>query len=272
MESQQIVDYIDEQLRAGHSEATLRTHLAAHGWSAAAIDGAFQRHGQGTAVQVPGTLARARRKANAKKARAAVTAKAAAVKTRLHSALGSRAGSKKERKHRVRASNWTVARFAKLTLAVVVLAAAGLGVRTLITSNTTEPPKAAALQRPSFVQLQGSDISMIGGAVALYAQTTDHLPTSGSVQPDGHLLFCGDTCDASIPEVNVLSVYHPASVVFKPYQTGLAAPDKETVYLVAHAKCASESTLGSPNTVARSMVLLYLQAGKQKDKPRCVTL
>ena len=44
MSSQQIVDYIAKQIKNGHSEKSLRKHMRAHGWSAAAVSDAFTRY------------------------------------------------------------------------------------------------------------------------------------------------------------------------------------------------------------------------------------
>ncbi|HSX05785.1 MAG TPA: hypothetical protein VLF69_04920 [Candidatus Saccharimonadales bacterium] len=252
MESQQLVDYIDEQIKAGYSEGELRPHLMAHGWSATAVDGAFAGRQQRDAPE-PEQPAKSSRTA------------------KLLRVLGTKSKkSSKPRQHRVKASKWTKQRWLKLSISVVVLAAAGLGARAIILDNTSQLLHLKPLKL-SYRQLQVRDVSTVGGAVALYASETQTLPTNTVVLPDGHLQLCGATCDG-MPEVNVLTSYQPAGVEIKPYTIGLVAPSKSIMYLVPQAKCANQTTLGEPSPNPRSMVILYQQADGNQLKPRCVPL
>lgn len=62
MSNQQIVEYIAEHIKTGHTEKNLRRHLRTHGWSPAAIDDAFRRY---HATRAP---KRARRRSRPKQA------------------------------------------------------------------------------------------------------------------------------------------------------------------------------------------------------------
>jgi len=244
MESQQLVDYIEEQLKAGHSEANLRPHLLAHGWSQTAVDDAFAQH-------------RKRTESPRQDATHTLTAKPAKPK--------------KERKHHVKATKWTRTRYIKLGFTVAALAVVVVAARGLMGLHRHTPPPVAR-KALTYRQMQTEDITLLGGAVALYAQNADSLPTTLAVLADGSMLLCGASCDSTTPEVSPLMSYKPENIKFMSYAPGLMAPDKETLYLVPEAKCAGKTKLGGADTNPRAMVILYAQAQGDSTTPRCVTL
>jgi hypothetical protein len=61
MDSKAVIDYIREQINAGHSEAAVRRHLAAHGWPAVSIHRAFEQYHRAT-MPKPAALKRVKRR------------------------------------------------------------------------------------------------------------------------------------------------------------------------------------------------------------------
>jgi hypothetical protein len=86
------------------------------------------------------------------------------------------------------------------------------------------------------------------------------------------VIFCGSSCNSTVPEAITLGVYKLSGIQFKDYEPGMMAPDKTTLYLVAGAKCGSDTTIGDVSSKPRSMIILYQQWDKGKLHPRCVTL
>lgn len=233
MESQQVVDYISEQLNAGHSEAELRQHLLAHDWSAAAVDSAFERYHQAT---MP---------------------KPAELKTA-------------KKRYRVRIPRWTRARVIKLgtVFAVVVVLAVGVHIY-----QAQRPVKQAAAVPITYVQRQTQDVVIVGGAVANFvADSGGKLPVKDVVAADGNLLLCAAVCDPATPEVSRLQVYRPADVSIMAYSSGLEVPDKGTMYIVPGGSCHGNAELGEQSARANSAVILYGRWENNALSQRCVQL
>jgi len=233
MESQRIVDYIAEQLRAGHSEETLRKHLVAHGWSPEAADLAFEQYARAHMPRPVQLAAPVRR-------------------------------------HRVRIPRWTKARFVKLGIAggVLVAAAAAAFVFWPEKIPQIEGPKALA-----YSQKQSIDVVLLAGAINDYtADHNGTTPTSLSLSSDGSLVLCGVVCDPSVATVSTLTAYKPENVKFMPYASGLSAPNKDIMYIVPGGACANANELGGQNTNPRAMVILYGRAEDSGLLQRCVTL
>jgi hypothetical protein len=239
MESQQIVDYIRQQLAAGYTEANLRDHLVKHGWSQAAVNNAFTTYRASTTS-------------------VSKTAKAKKSHKRMHI-------------KRIKATSWTRARFIKLGVGFAVLAVVGAGVHFVIAmkNEAAGPPPKVVLTYP---QKQSNDVSLIGGAVAQFAATYGDLPAQVLPASDGGLAFCGTACTVSELTLGSPQVYQPTAVKLMNYAVNLAAPDKDTMYLVPAAKCASTNAIGEASASPRSIVILYARMDGPVLKQRCVTL
>ncbi|HSX06162.1 MAG TPA: hypothetical protein VLG92_00390 [Candidatus Saccharimonadia bacterium] len=232
MENQQLVEYIVDQMRVGYSEATLREHLEAHGWSAEAIDGAFVKYHRLNTAELK-------------------AARAARRKARRH---------KLTRFQRIKAG----------TVAAVVAVLLAIGINTLVSKHA--PLVQAATKPLTYAQKQSNDVNILAGAVAQYAAEAEALPTVIGANPDGSITLCGAGCGAISPIVASLGVYKPTGINFAPYSAGLAAPDRNTMYLVPGATCASKTALGEANPKPRSMVILYAQANGASLARHCVVL
>ncbi len=235
MDSQHIVDYISGQLRAGHSEARLREHLAGHGWQPAAVDAAFEQYYR-SAMPLPVDIAPS------------------------------------ARKHRVRLSRWTRAHFIKLGVAgaaVVIVIVVGLQ---LFQHSQPKLP-ARKPQALAYKQKQSIDILLLAGAINNFiAGHAGVPPTATSVTPDGVMVLCGTVCDPGTDSVSALAAYKPDGVRFMAYSSGLAAPDVNTMYIVPDGSCANANELGGQNVNPRAMVILYGRADDNGVAQRCVTL
>ncbi len=232
MEVQQLVDYITEQMRVGHSEATLREHVQSHGWSATMVDAAFVKYHRINAAELKAVRA-ARRKARRRK--------------------------------------WTMFRRLKLgAAALVVIAVLGVGVNTFVIKHT--PKVQAAAKPLTYAQKQASDVNTVAGAVAQYTVAAGALPTIVAANQNDGITICGVDCSAVTPSVVTLSVYKPDGVLIAPYSAGLKVPDQHTMYIVPQAKCADKATLGNVNTNPRSAIILYAQVDGVTLSQHCVTL
>lgn len=241
MESQQIVDYIRDQLAAGFDEKTLRNHLVTHGWSVAATDDAFRRY-------------------HATSATAPVTPQVMAAR-------------KKRRGIDLPFLYWSFKDWVRAVAVVAVVAGAGVGAHAYLQQRHVQKAAVRVLPKYSFRQRQSIDVNSIGGAVSLFAQANDALPTGLSTASDGNLVLCGTSCDPRNYEVTSLLVYKPANVKLAAYIPGLSVSDPQTMYLVPGAKCTNEGTLGDASTAPRAMVILYAQDDSGAPvKQRCVTL
>ena len=237
MESQQIVDYIRDQLAAGHSEANLRQHMLSNGWPQASADAAFAKYHEGLTAKM------AARRAAAKKAR-----------------------------WRRRLPDWSFMQWVRRILALAVIVALGIGANMYL-SHRQKPLPVTTPAHFSFEQKQTIDATNIGGTVSLYAQANGVLPEKLSVAADGQLAMCSAACDpATTTEVASLLVYAPGDVKMAAYTPGLTVPDTKTMYLVPQAKCASNKALGEASTVARAIVILYARDNNGTTEQRCVTL
>jgi hypothetical protein len=239
MESQQLVDYIREQLATGYTEANLRPYLAKYGWSEQAINDAF----------------------------------AAYYQSKQSSQTQAKAKKTKRREHvkRVRASRWTKPRFIKLGVSFAVLALVAFGVHFVMDMRAEKPAPPPKLKL-SYTQKQSGDVSLVGGAVAQFAATYGDLPSQVMPASDGGLAFCGKACGSSQLTLGSPQVYPPSAVKLVSYTAGLKAPDEHTMYLVPAAKCASATSIGGTSTSPRSIVILYARAENTLLKQRCVTL
>ncbi len=231
MDNQSLVDYLNEQMRVGHDEPTLRKHLEGSGWSAEAIDDAFVKQ----------------HRANASELKAA------------------RAARRKNRRRQ-----WTLIKRVKLGVSLAVIAVLlSIGGNSFLKKNHSLPLVAA---KPlTYAQKQANDVNMIAGAVAQYAADMNGLPTVIGASQDNSVNICGAGCSADSAVV-VTTAYKPTGVKFAPYSPGLTAPDKNTMYLVAGAKCASRTSIGTVNTKPRSMVILYAETTDDGLLQHCVVL
>lgn len=234
MESQQIVDYIADNLTAGHSEAGIRTQLQASGWSPAAIDGAFSHYRQLQNMVLQPAAKHTRR--------------------------------------RIRWPKFRIApRVLKAGAGLTVLAVLAVGARALWPHPPA--PTVAHAAPLSYQQKQSNDVNIIAGAVGQYvAASGGVIPTSISTAADGNLVLCGVTCDPTTSNISPLSVYHAAGVRFVAYDATLTAPDKQTMYLVLGGSCISVHELGPQSTNPHAVVLLYARATGTELSQRCVTL
>lgn len=232
MESQQLVDYVEQQMRVGHSEPTVREHLIQYGWNQAAIDDAF-------------------------------------IKYRRHSAAELKAARAAHRKARRR--KWTVLQWAKAGVAAVMAVGLVTAGGVAIAKHHSKPPLVAA-KPLTYAQRQGIDVVNVASAVGQYAFEADALPTMITAASDNAITLCGTSCTAVSPVEVSLTVYKAAGIKLAPYSPGLSAPDKYSMYLVPGAKCASKNALGEANPNPRAMVILYAQSVDASLNQRCVTL
>jgi len=232
MENQQLVDYIHEQMRVGHSEATLHEHLLAHGWQAAAIDGAFTKYHRSNAAEL----------------------KAA------------RAARKKARRRK-----WTVLQWGRAGVLAVITIALVLTAGGRIWQKNKHPVLVEA-KPLSYQQKQANDVNVVAGAVAQYTLAAGSLPTIIGAVQSGAITICGADCGSVVSSAVTLTAYKPEGVKFAPYTPGLTAPDQNTMYLVPGAKCANGKTLGTTNSNPRSIVILYAQQISTNLSQHCVVL
>jgi len=234
MESQPVVDYIAEQLKAGHAAADIRAHLIARGWSEAVVDDAFARQPQ-----------------------AAKPKHAAAKKLR--------------RGARPRVTKWSKRRRKQLAaLAVVIILAL---VFYALFGHKAPKPVPNTVPPLTHQQQQTRDVNTLGGAVGQYVASNGHtLPTYVVPTPGGNsVVLCGTTCDSTTSQVSTLSAYKPAGVKIVPYAPGITAPDISTLYLVSGAKCAG-TTVTDQKVTALSMVILYATQATSGLFQHCVSL
>lgn len=239
MESQQIVDYIREQLAAGHTEVRLRQHLLASGWSQPAIEDAFERYHQA---------------ANPRTAKLSLKERTKKL----------RRGGKLAKRTKGKRIKWAVA-------GVVVVALLVVGHNWYGKHKELQPVSTVA--KPlTYKQKQISDVNTVAGAVAQFSADNSGLPSQLLVTSDGSLTLCGVSCDTTAATIAPLSVYHASGVKIEPYSSGFTTTDKTTMYLIPGAKCADAHNLGSINTNPRAMVIMYAQENGLGVTPRCVTL
>lgn len=241
MESQQIVDYIRQQLAAGHTEMRLRQHLLVSGWTQPQIEAAFQQYHRAT-----GAAAKP-----AKKSRMAKMAK--------------------PRRKRTRANSWTLGKSIKLGLAVAVVAVALVGLRTFMDERQPSAPPHVA-PHYSAQQLQALDVNTVGSAVGEYSVTTGDLPAGTTVGSDGHLVLCGTSCDPSVGEVVSLVTYNPATVKMQHFAPNLTVPDANTMYIVPGATCENKGASINASSKPKAAVILYAQPKETQLTQRCVIL
>jgi len=232
---QAIVAYISEQLAAGYSEAGLRQHLMAHGWSDTAISDAFDQYHQ-SVMPKPTPIA-------------AVS-----------------------RRYRPRIPKWTRARFLKLGVgfAALLLLASGA----FLFWPHHQPQQAAARVSLAYKQKQSRDIVLLAGVISRFVEeNNDMVPTRIATTDTGSLILCDAVCSSQTPDFSQLTSYKADNVHFIPYASGLTAPDKDTMYIVSGGTCASATELGEQNVNPRAMVILYARLEDSgKLAQRCVTL
>jgi hypothetical protein len=243
MESQQIVDYIRQQLAAGHTEARLRQHLLESGWPQGAITDAFKKYQQTIPAAKAPKSAKSSLKDRAKKLR--------------------RGGKLQKRTRGGARVKWAVA------LAVVAVVIAGAY---NWRSRGDLQPVSTATPSIGYSQKQSSDINIVAGAVVQYSVDNGELPRKVVVTADGQLTLCSQSCDAGTAVIASLMVYDAYGVRIVPYEAGFTTNDKDAIYLIPGAKCADTYTLGSANTNPRAMVIMYAQVNGRGVTPRCITL
>jgi hypothetical protein len=233
MENQETIEYIRKHMGGGYSEATIRQHFLAYGWSQAKVDGVFAQYHQ-------------------------FTAKPTAAKGRRHLP---RPQLKKQAKQRL----------VRFSLAMVVLAVAAV-LLVVWRSKKSDPAVVAPVQL-TYQQRQTLDINTLAGAIGQYANANNALPLSLSVEPDNiTLVMCGKICDPATSQITQLSVYKADNVHIESYVAGLTVPDIQTVYLVPGGRCAKGGGLGNATAAPRAMVLLYAISSGASFSQRCVTL
>jgi hypothetical protein len=248
MDSQQIVDYIAEQLKAGHSEAVLREHMVGHGWSGTAVDDAFKRYH--AAHPKHEDSAKTEVKLNAHQHKAAKAPR-----------RGARVGLKRSK-----------VKGAVAIVVIVGLLAGGL----FIFHKQTTKPSVPVVRQPTFQQRQSLDTITLGGAVGQYVDFNNKtLPAKVAPAPDGtnSVVLCGSVCDPATWQVASLSAYKPAGVKMLPYSAYLTVADTESLYLVSGARCDQQGVeLSLKNVKPLSMSILYATKEASVLKQHCVIL
>ena len=243
MNSQQIVDYIKTQTTAGHSEATLRKHLQAHGWSSSDIDRAFQAY-------------QAQSKPRESKSQRSTSRPSKLVRRGQRPA-------KRGRKLRF------LFRLAVIAAALIL----GYVAYQLFWPGAQEAPPKPVVHALTPHERQTLDVNTVAGAIAQYtAANGGVLPTRLSAGSDTSLIMCNNVCNPTTSQVASLTTYKAANVKIMIYTPSLAVPDANTIYLVARAKCASNGSIGSTNPNPRSMVLLYVRSTDTTPERRCLVL
>jgi hypothetical protein len=239
MESQQIVDYIRQQLAAGHTETRLRQHLLTNGWSQPAVEDAFQKYHKAT---------------DPKSSKPSL--KARAKKLRRGGKLAKRTNGK----------------WAKLGVAGVVVMALLIGGNVWYGRNKDLRPVNNIAKPLNYKQKQANDVNTVAGAVSQYSVDNGEIRSKLITTTDGSLTLCGFSCDNAAATIAPLMVYLASGVKIVPYQSGFMTTDKDTMYLIPGAKCADVHTLGGVNTNPRAIVIMYAQVNGRGVTPRCVTL
>ncbi len=244
MESQQIVDYIRQNLQAGHPEANIKSHMLANGWTQGKVDAAFKQY----------------HKQNAPAPKSKSKAKTNPIKRKLQQRPNLR---KRARSRRLKAG---------VVLVVVVLAAAAIiGHRKL--ANRKQPVAVVPAQVQTPAQKQSSDIINIAGAIDQYMIANNNVqPNMAVATPDGGLRICANVCDPTVPEVSPLTVYNPVNVHFASYSPGLGVPDISVMYIVPGAECKGKPPIVAQSSNPRSMVILYAVESEPTMKQRCAQL
>lgn len=243
MESQQIVDYIRQQLAAGHTEARLRQHLSESGWPQGAINDAFKAFEKYQQTIPVAKVAKAPLKARAQKLRR---------------------GGKLQRRSRGKRIKWGVA-------AAIVAAVVG-GTYGWQTRSGDLQPVSTSAQSLNYSQKQSSDVNIVAGAIVQYSVANGELPSKLIVTADGVLTLCALSCDTAVATVAPLMVYQVDDVRIQPYASDFITTDKDIMYLIPGAKCADRHKLGGVNTNPRAMVIMYAQENGLGVTPRCITL
>lgn len=233
MDSQAVIDYIREQINAGHSEAAVRKHLAAHSWPAASIHRAFEQYHRAT-MPKPSKLQRVKRR-------------------------------------RPPIPRWTRGRTIKTIMVLAVVAAVAGGVYTHWPHKVVKPKPSAPLsysqrQSSDVVTLGGAvaNYSKEHNGLPSYLSVT----SDGTM-----ILCGGDGCNSDTDAVGALTTYNVTDVHFAPYSPGLVTPDASTLYMVPGALCKDNSTLGSATDKPLAMVILYLRDNSDGSvTSRCVKL
>jgi hypothetical protein len=250
MESQQIVDYIAGQLKAGHSEAALRSHMVEHGWSESAVQDAFRRFKASREKQDTSRPATAPHK----------------EEKRQDTVTTPRRGGREGLRRRSKARAVVVALF------VIALAVAGY----VIFHHETTKPTIPVVHAPTLQQRQSLDVVTLGGAVGQYVATNNKtLPMHVSPAPDGSnsVVLCGTICDPSTWQVSSLSAYKPTGVKMVSYDPSIEVPDVTTMYLVVGARCNQQGNeLSTKDVKALSMSILYASQDSGTLRQHCVIL
>ncbi|HUB94094.1 MAG TPA: hypothetical protein VMB52_06345 [Verrucomicrobiae bacterium] len=124
----------------------------------------------------------------------------------------------------------------------------------------------------SFSAKQDVDVHLVAAAVGQYVSSNGTLPTRLSVASNGGLVLCSDVCNPSLYELGGLSVYQAADIKLVNYTPDLMVSNQSTMYLVPSAKCDPSGRIGGPNSVPRSMVILYSTDTDSSPTPRCIVL
>jgi len=236
MESQQVVDYINEQLRAGHTEANVRAHMQSNGWSPEQVDTAFQQRQRAEAPQE----------------------KRATPTRKLQSRLNLRKSTRP--------------RWIKLGIGLTAAAIAIVVTHGILVSRKPAVVQAAAPRPLTIAQKQLNDVLAVAGSMSQYVAANDGVQPNRTVLAAGGLQLCAAVCDPTASQVGPLSVYKPSGIHFAAYAPGLAAPDIQTMYLVPGAECKGKPAAVVQSADARSVVLLYAVTAKASLAQHCVQL
>ena len=250
MESQQIVDYIRQNLQAGHPETNIRNHMLANGWPQASVDAAFRRY---HSVHTPAP----------KPASKAPEAKA---KNLIKRKLQQRPSLRRRADSRRRA-------MIGFGVAAVVLIGFAVATKGVMVERAEKKPPATPVVKQTTAQRQMSDIINIAGAIDQYAFTYNVQPNIAVATADGGLRLCANICDPTTSEVSPLTVYSPSDVHFAGYTPGLSVPDVSAMYIVPSAACKGKPPTATQSNNTRSMIILYaVQMEDSTLQQRCAQL
>ena len=235
---QYMVTYIHQHLQQGYREADIRSHLAANGWSVAAIDQAFRDYyaAVGPSLSSP-------------------TVQTAQRTPKRHT-------PKKRR----------LLKWALVTTGILALGIIGLIIYLANSPKTLNKMAQPALEQHAENTARANEVSMIMATMNQYVSDNNGvLPQKTGGDNATTLSLCGEVCDETKVTLS-LSFYKPQAVLFRPYSSNLAIPSANTIYIVPGAMCnGNQDGLGrqtseSPTAVA----LLYGAAAGSGVKQKCI--
>lgn len=248
MRLQQLVQYIQQQLKSGRSEAVIRNELEQRGWATATIEDAFQQIWQLSQAPAQGSGGAA-----------------------LPAPAYDQAAPRKSRKGLKIALAVIIG--VPLLMGILVFAIAMAGQSSLKKNAAeTEKKNDAATQQAnqnndqnqstsSDDESRQADANVIVGAVRNYFNKNDtgYPQSVGKGQQDGFLQLCTATCDPNLSVSVALSFYEPAKVSLKTFSSGLSKPSQSEVFVVTSAVCNKEENwIAQPTDQSQSRVAAIL--------------